>query len=78
MTVLMKSNTESINDASNDREDEVSVTMILAASNNTFAAKLMKIAKFTIRNPLSALGRRLSKCGSRADSSSKETLREED
>lgn len=61
MTVLMKSNAESINDASNDREDEVSVTMILAASNNIFATKLMKIAKFTIRNPVSALRRRLSK-----------------
>jgi hypothetical protein len=49
MTVLIKSNTESINDVSNDREDEVSVTMILAASNNTFAPKLMKIAKVTTR-----------------------------
>jgi hypothetical protein len=77
MTVLMKSNAESISDASTEREDEVSVTIILATSNNTFAVKLMRIAKFTIPDPTSALGRRLSTWGSRADSSSKETLLEE-
>jgi hypothetical protein len=48
MIVLMRSNVESINDASTDREDEVRVTMSLATSNNTFAPKLMRIAKFTI------------------------------
>jgi len=74
----VKSNAESTKDAKTDNEDDVSVTMILAMSRNTLAVKLMKMATLTIRDEsLSGLGWRCSTCGSRADSSSKDSLRDD-
>lgn len=70
----MKSRAESTREARTEREEEVRATMNLAARRKTFAAKLMKIARFTMRewdsNWVVVEGRR-------ADSSSKETLLED-
>ena len=75
MTVDMKSRAESTKDANTERDEEVSVTMNLAIRSKTLAAKLTKIAMFTIRD-LDPMWD--SECeGRRADSSSKETLLEE-
>ena len=49
MRVDMKSNAESTRDAKMDREEDVRVTMTLATRRKTFAAKLTKIAMFTMR-----------------------------
>ena len=73
----MKSNAESTKDAKTDSEEDVRVTMILAMRRNTLAAKLMSIATLTIpEESLFVLGYNCSTCGSNADSSSKETLRD--
>ena len=74
MTVDMKSNAESTRDAKTDREEDVRVTMNFAARRKTFAAKLTKIAMFTMRELDSNW---VDPEGRSADSSSKETLLEE-
>jgi hypothetical protein len=74
MTVEVKSSAESTREASTERDEEVRVTMIFATRSKTLAAKLTRIAMFTIREcgPVCASGK-----GSRGVSSSKETLLED-
>jgi hypothetical protein len=75
MTVDVKSRAESTRDAKTERDEEVKATMNFAMRRKTFAAKLMKIATFTMREfDLACVS---SGEGSRADSSSKETLLED-
>ena len=49
IAVDMKSRAESTSDAKTDNEEDVNVTIILATRSNIFAAKFIKIVKFTIR-----------------------------
>ena len=72
MTVDMKSRAESTSDAITDNDDDVKATIHLAISRNTFAAKLINMARLTIREfEPSGLS-----SGSSADSSLNETRRE--
>jgi len=74
MTVDVKSRPESTREASTERDEEVRVTMNFAMSRRTLAAKLTRIAMFTMREwaPVCASGK-----GSRGVSSSKETRLED-
>jgi len=74
MTVDVKSRPESTSEASTERDEEVRVTMNFAMSRRTLAAKLTRIAMFTMREwgAVCASGK-----GSRGVSSSKETLLED-
>ena len=74
MTVDVKSRPESTREASTERDEEVRVTMNFAMRSKTLAAKLTRMAMFTMREcgPVCASGK-----GSRGVSSSKETRLED-